>query len=40
MIIPQSVLSNVIQSALAQGADFCEIYAEEQNSSPYGDAIF
>ena len=33
MIIPQSVLSNVIQSALAQGADFCEIYAEEQNSS-------
>ena len=33
MLIPQSVLSNVIQSALSQGADFCEIYAEEENSS-------
>ena len=33
MLIPQSVLSNVIQFALSQGADFCEIYAEEESSS-------
>ena len=33
MLIPESVLSHVINSALSQGADFCEVYAEEQISS-------
>ncbi len=29
MLIPESVLSNVIHFGLSQGASFCEIYAEE-----------
>ena len=33
MLIPESVLSNVIQAGLSAGADFCEIYAEESVSS-------
>ena len=31
--MPESALSRVINSALSQGADFCEIYVEEQLSS-------
>lgn len=33
MLIPESVLSNVIQAGLSEGASFCEIYAEESLSS-------
>ena len=33
MLIAPSVLSNVIQAGLSEGADFCEIYAEESLSS-------
>ena len=33
MLISESVLSSVINSALSQGADFCEVYAEEAISS-------
>lgn len=33
MLIPKSTLSNVLHFALSQGADFCEIYAEESLSS-------
>ena len=33
MLISENVLSRVIDSALSQGASFCEIYAEEQISS-------
>ena len=33
MLLSENVLSNVINSALSQGADFCEIYIEEQLSS-------
>ena len=33
MLISETVLSSVINSALSQGADFCEIYAEDQISS-------
>ena len=33
MLIPKTVLSSVIDFALSQGADFCEIYAEESFSS-------
>ena len=33
MLIPESVLSQVINSALSEGASFCEIYAEDQISS-------
>ena len=33
MLIPKSVLSNVIQAGLSEGADFCEVYAEESVSS-------
>lgn len=33
MLIPQTVLSNVIQAGLSEGADFCELYVEESLSS-------
>ena len=33
MLIPKSVLSHVIEAGLAEGASFCEIYAEESLSS-------
>lgn len=33
MLIPKSILSNVIETGLAEGASFCEIYAEESLSS-------
>lgn len=33
MLIPKTVLSNVIHAAMSQGASFCEIYAEENLSS-------
>ncbi|MBC6415923.1 MAG: TldD/PmbA family protein [Bdellovibrionales bacterium] len=33
MLVSESVLSNVINSALNQGADFCEVYVEEQVSN-------
>ena len=33
MLISETVLSSVINSALSQGADFCEIYVEDQISS-------
>ena len=33
MLLSESVLSCIINSALSQGADFCEIYVEEQLSS-------
>lgn len=33
MLVSETILSNVIQKALSQGADFCEIYVEEQISS-------
>ena len=36
MLLSESVLSRVINSALSQGADFCEIYLEEQLSSLMG----
>ena len=29
MLIPRSVLSKVIEAGMAEGADFCEVYAEE-----------
>lgn len=33
MLIPETVLSNVIQAGLSEGASFCEVYAEETLSS-------
>ena len=33
MLLSENVLSSVINSALSQGADFCEIYVEERLSS-------
>ena len=33
MLIPKSVVSNVIQAGLSEGADFCEVYVEESVSS-------
>ena len=33
MLIPKTVLSNVIHAGLSEGASFCEIYAEESLSS-------
>ena len=33
MLIPETILSNVIHFGLSQGASFCEIYAEETLSS-------
>ncbi|MCY4513066.1 MAG: TldD/PmbA family protein [Bdellovibrionales bacterium] len=33
MLIPKTVLSNVIHAGLSEGASFCEIYAEENLSS-------
>jgi len=33
MLIAQKILSNVIQAAYSEGADFCEIYVEESLSS-------
>ena len=32
-MIPETVLSNVIQAGLSEGASFCEVYAEESLSS-------